>query len=72
MDRAAFAGLSPPAARVAVPRGHVYPWYVRLDEQETLELTALAAFQNLSSKFNAALGVPAQGFCPAPEHRGRA
>lgn len=32
-------------------------------EQEALELTALAAFQNLSSKFNAALGVPAQGFC---------
>lgn len=37
-------------------RGH-------FDELETLELTALAAFQNLSSKFNAALGVPAQGFC---------
>jgi len=33
------------------------------DEQAVLELTALAAFQNLSSKFNAALGVPAQGFC---------
>jgi AhpD family alkylhydroperoxidase len=32
-------------------------------EREILELTALAAFQNLSSKFNAALGVPAQGFC---------
>ena len=33
------------------------------DEQEVLELAALAAFQNLSSKFNAALGVPAQGYC---------
>ena len=33
------------------------------DEQAVLELTALAAFQNLSSKFNAALGVPAQGYC---------
>ncbi len=33
------------------------------DEQAVLELTALVAFQNLSSKFNAALGVPAQGFC---------
>lgn len=32
-------------------------------EQEIVELTALIAFQNLSSKFNAALGVPAQGFC---------
>ena len=28
-----------------------------------IELTALIAYQNLSSKFNAALGVPAQGFC---------
>ncbi|HXV09926.1 MAG TPA: carboxymuconolactone decarboxylase family protein [Burkholderiales bacterium] len=32
-------------------------------EQEVVELTALIAFQNMSSKFNAALGVPAQGFC---------
>jgi len=31
-----------------------------------IELAALIAFQNLSSKFNAALGVPAQGFCAAP------
>ena len=31
-----------------------------------IELTALIAFQNLSSKFNAALGVPAQGFCAVP------
>ena len=41
-----------------------------------IELTALIAFQNLSSKFNAALGVPAQGFCavtgrgPARDHQG--
>ena len=28
-----------------------------------IELTALIAFQNLSSKFNAALGVEPQGFC---------
>lgn len=32
-------------------------------DQEIVELTALIAFQNMSSKFNAALGVPAQGFC---------
>lgn len=32
-------------------------------DQEIVELTALIAFQNLSSRFNAALGVPAQGFC---------
>ena len=31
-----------------------------------VELTGLVAFQNLSSKFNAALGVPAQGFCELP------
>lgn len=31
-----------------------------------VELTALIAFQNLSSKFNSALGVPAQGFCRLP------
>jgi len=36
-------------------------------EQQILELTGLIAFQNLSSKFNAALAVPAQGFCaPRP------
>lgn len=31
-----------------------------------VELTALIAFQNLSSKFNAALDVPSQGFCQLP------
>ena len=35
-------------------------------DQEIVELTALIAFQNLSSKFNAALGVPAHGFCATP------
>lgn len=35
-----------------------------------VELTALIAFQNLSSKFNAALGVPAQGFCHLPSAEG--
>lgn len=31
-----------------------------------VELTGLIAFQNLSSKFNAALDVPSQGFCQLP------
>jgi AhpD family alkylhydroperoxidase len=31
-----------------------------------IELTALVAFQNLSSKFNSALDVPPQGFCKLP------
>ncbi len=33
------------------------------DDDGIVELTGLIAFQNLSSKFNSALGVPAQGFC---------
>ncbi len=35
-------------------------------EDAIVELTALIAFQNLSSKFNSALDVPAQGFCRLP------
>ena len=34
------------------------------DDDAIIELTGLIAFQNLSSKFNAALGVAPQGFCP--------
>lgn len=34
------------------------------NDDAIVELTGLIAFQNLSSKFNAALDVPAQGFCP--------
>jgi alkylhydroperoxidase family enzyme len=33
------------------------------DDDAIVELTALIAFQNLSSKFNASLGVAPQGFC---------
>lgn len=36
------------------------------DDDAVIELTALIAFQNLSSKFNAALDVQAQGFCKLP------
>lgn len=35
----------------------------QFNDDAIIELTALIAFQNLSSKFNAALGVQAQGFC---------
>ena len=38
----------------------------RWDDDTIVELTALIAFQNLSSKFNAALDVPSQGFCLLP------
>lgn len=37
------------------------------DDDAIVELTGLIAFQNLSSKFNAALDVPPQGFCRIPE-----
>ncbi len=40
------------------------------DDDAIIELSALIAFQNLSSKFNAALGVEPQGFCAvAPQPR---
>ncbi|NJO55345.1 MAG: carboxymuconolactone decarboxylase family protein [Rhodospirillales bacterium] len=39
------------------------------DDDAIVELTGLIAFQNLSSKFNAALDVPPQGFCKVPESK---
>ncbi len=39
---------------------------VHFDDDSIVELTGLIAFQNLSSKFNAALDVPPQGFCQMP------
>jgi alkylhydroperoxidase family enzyme len=36
------------------------------DDDGIVELTGLIAFQNMSSKFNSALGAPAQGFCKMP------
>ncbi len=36
------------------------------DDDAIVELTGLIAFQNMSSKFNAALDLPAQGFCRLP------
>jgi hypothetical protein len=36
------------------------------DDQSVVELAALIAFQNMSSKFNAALGVTAPGCCAVP------
>lgn len=36
------------------------------NDDAIIELTALIAFQNLSSKFNSALDVPPQGFCRLP------
>jgi AhpD family alkylhydroperoxidase len=39
------------------------------NDDAIIELTALIAFQNLSSKFNAALGVEPQGFCAVQKQR---
>jgi len=38
------------------------------DDQAIIELAALIAYQNMSSKFNAALGIPAHGFCDIYTH----
>ena len=35
----------------------------QFSEDEIVELTAIAAFENFRSKFNVALGIEAQGFC---------
>jgi AhpD family alkylhydroperoxidase len=40
----------------------------RWSEDTIVEITGLIAFQNLSSKFNAALDVPPQGFCRVPAY----
>ncbi len=40
------------------------------DDDTIVELTALIAFQNLSSRFNSALDVPPQGFCTVPVRSG--
>lgn len=37
------------------------------DDDGIVEITGLIAFQNMSSKFNSALGVPPQGFCQVSE-----
>lgn len=62
-----------------VDDAHLNALRPHLDEEAIVELTGLIAFQNLSSKFNAALAVPPQGFCalpvpaaaPAEPHQGR-
>jgi len=45
--------------------------YEYFNEDEIVELTGLIAFQNLSSKFNSALDLPAQGFCRLQESAAR-
>lgn len=54
-----LSGTEPTEAQFAALRG-------QFTDDALVELTGLIAFQNLSSKFNAALGVPPQGFCALP------
>lgn len=49
-----------------VEDGHFESLRAHFDDDAIVELTGLIAFQNMSSKFNSALGVPAQGFCRIP------
>lgn len=59
-DAATRSDLRVDAALMSRLRAH-------FDDQAIVELAALIAYQNMSSKFNAALGVPAQGFCAVPD-----
>ncbi len=38
-------------------------------DDQIIELTATIAFQNMSTKFNTALDIPSQGFCPIKKRR---
>lgn len=54
-----YSDRNPTDAHFAALRRH-------FEDDAIIELTGLIAFQNLSSKFNAALGVEPQGFCRVP------
>ena len=56
----------PPPGRAHFERLREY-----FDDDGIVELTGLIAFQNLSSKFNAALGLAPQGFCVSGSPLGR-
>ncbi|HRE71579.1 carboxymuconolactone decarboxylase family protein [Accumulibacter sp.] len=51
---------------------HFARLHAHFDDDAIIELTALVAFQNMSSKFNAALGVEPQGFCAVDAKLARA
>jgi AhpD family alkylhydroperoxidase len=54
----------------AIDDGLIQQLKSHFDDDAIVELTALIGFQNLSSKFNSALGVPPQGFCRVPTREG--
>lgn len=49
-----------------VEQAHISALREHFADDAIVELTGVIAFQNLSAKFNAALAVPAQGFCVLP------
>jgi len=51
-----YSDRQPTEEQIEVLRHH-------FDDDAIIELTGLISFQNMSSKFNAALGVKPQGFC---------
>ncbi len=57
-------------SNLGVKDSHVKRLKDYFDDDGIVELTGLIAFQNLSSKFNSALDVPAQGFCVLPDSTG--
>ena len=61
----AYADMITSSERKATPE-HIERLRTHFDDDAIIELTALIAFQNMSSKFNAALGVEPQGFCLPP------
>jgi AhpD family alkylhydroperoxidase len=69
-DARARAALDYAEAMTEAGRGvtdaHVAALRPHFDDDAIVELTGLVAFQNLSARFNAALDVPAQGFCRLP------
>jgi len=50
----------------AVTDLHIEALSRHLEDDAIVELAGLIAFQNMSSKFNSAFNVPAQGFCSIP------
>lgn len=63
-ERAALEFAEAVTLRSAAIEAEVSERLQRLFDMDAIvELTALIAFQNLSSKFNATVGVPPQGFC---------
>ena len=63
-DAVTYSDREPSAEHFVTLRKH-------FSEDEIIELTGLIAFQNMSSKFNASLGVAPQGFCAkAPQPQG--